>query len=87
MRRSTGVLCGVLILLAGVIIYTSLFTGQVECKVCVRFDGRLRCATAAAPDIETATRSAQTTACATITAGRAESLACDRLEPVESSCK
>lgn len=86
MRRSTAITTVILLALAALMIWTSLQVGQVECRVCMTYQGRRECAAASAPTADDALRSATTMACATITSGRAQSLECGRTPPAESTC-
>jgi hypothetical protein len=86
-RRSALIALAVLLALAALIVYSSLRVGTVECEVCLRYDGRVQCRTAAAADRETAIRSATTSACATLAAGRAASMECERTAPDVASCR
>ena len=86
-RPSTVITLAALIALVALLAWTSLSSSQVECEVCVIYRGRPNCARAAAPDRETAQKTAIDTACATISTGRAESLECSRLEPTRTMCR
>ena len=59
----------------------------VECEVCVNYQGRTNCATAAGADEMEAARSAQSTACAPIAGGMSDSIACDRATPEKRVCR
>ena len=59
----------------------------VECEVCVDFEGRSNCATAAGANEMEASRTAQTTACATIAGGMTQGMACDRIQPTKRECR
>ena len=50
-------------------------------EVCMDFQGRTNCATAAGPSQEQALRTATQTACALLASGMTESMACDRTPP------
>ncbi len=86
MRRSSVLMLLAFLLLAAIMITTSLLGAKVECEVCVTYNGRTRCGTAAAPEKNEALRTATTAACATLTSGRAESMDCERIEPASSTC-
>ena len=86
MRRSTVITLAVLLILAAVMIWTSFSDANIECEMCMTYDGRINCARAAAPTEEEAERSAKSTACATIAAGRAQSLECERTSPTRREC-
>ncbi len=69
------------LLFLAVLVYSTLGLGQVTVEVCVEFRGRANCGTAAAPTEEEAIRTATDNACATISAGVTESIACSRTLP------
>jgi hypothetical protein len=58
----------------------------VECTVCMEFEGRSACRTAAAPEREAALRGAATTACAILASGVTRGLQCDRTPPRSVQC-
>ncbi len=87
MRRSAVITLVVLLALAALIVYSSLRVGTVECEVCIRYGGQLQCRTAAAADRDAALSSATTAACATLAAGRAASMECERTPPESASCR
>ncbi len=81
---------GVLIAAAAVAVlaYTSLQQNRFECTACVVFKGRPRsCATAAAAERMEAQRSAISVACATVSGGVTEVIACGDIEPVSLVCE
>lgn len=65
----------------GVLVYSSLRLGQVTVEVCVEFNARTNCGTAAAPTEQEAIRTATDNACGTISSGVTESIACSRTPP------
>lgn len=85
--RRTGVLAAlILLLLVGMIVYSSFNATRVECEACITYDGRSNCASAAGPTRDEAITAAIDVACATIASGRASSLACGRSNPTSVSC-
>jgi hypothetical protein len=63
------------------LVYSTLRLGEVTVEVCMEFNGRSNCGTAAAPTEEEAIRTATDNACALISSGRDESMACARAAP------
>ena len=57
------------------------------CEVCVSFQGRRACRAASAGTPDEATRSALATACALVTGGVTEDLACGRTPPETVVCE
>lgn len=70
-----------LLFFLGILLYSSLRLGQVTVEVCVDFKGRTGCGTAAAPTEKEAIRTATDNACALISSGMTESIACSRTPP------
>ncbi len=69
----------VLFLLLMVVSTVSL--GQVKVEVCMEFNGRTECRTAAAPTQEEATRTAVDNACGLLASGRDQNIACSNRTP------
>jgi hypothetical protein len=85
--KNTRLLTAVfLVAIVGLVVWLSTTVGQVECRVCIEFNGLRNCATAAAPTESEAVQSARTTACGTISGGVRDSIACGNALPVERSC-
>jgi hypothetical protein len=84
--RSLLVLAGVVALVA--LLYYATFTqASTECEVCVRFEGREACQTAAADSREAAEQTALSTACAKVSSGVTGSIGCTRNPPASVSCR
>jgi hypothetical protein len=64
-----------------VLILTTVPLKQHTAEVCMTFNGRSHCATATGTTREEALRSATSTACAPISSGVTETIACDRTPP------
>jgi hypothetical protein len=64
-----------------VLAYMSMGMRQHRVEVCVNFQGRTNCRIAAGPTQEQALRTATDNACATITSGMTESMACGQTPP------
>jgi len=85
--KSTRVLTvAFLVAMAGVLFWLSNDVGRVECRVCIDFEGRRNCATAAATTQAEAIHSARNTACGTIAGGVRDSIQCGNPPPYEQSC-
>ena len=80
-----NVLLGIAAAIAFVALLTYMTMGmkQHRVEVCMEFNGRTNCATAAGPSREQALRTASETACATISSGMTESTTCGRTPPVK----
>lgn len=63
------------------LIYTTMGHGRVRCEVCITFQGRTACRTAAASSKEEAMRAALQNACALISSGVTDSIACQNTPP------
>lgn len=79
--RTKLAVAGIFILFLALVVYFSLHLGEVKVEVCVEFKGRTNCGTAAAPTEQEAIRTATDNACALISAGMTESMACARTPP------
>lgn len=79
--RTKLAVAGIFILFLALVVYFSLHLGEVKVEVCVEFKGRKDCGTAAAPTEQEAIRTATDNACALISAGMTESMACTRTPP------
>ena len=62
--------------LVGLMVYSTMQLSEHKVEVCVNFEGRSHCASAAAPTLEEATRTAQATACSLVTRNREENMVC-----------
>ncbi len=72
---------------AVLLVWNTRTSQQVECEVCVEFNGRRNCATASAANEAQAAQSAQSTACGTISSGMAESVMCGDAAPASRRCQ
>ena len=68
------------------IVYSSFQVSEVECTVCIRFDGREVCRTVSAADRTEGIQSATDNACALLTSGRTNSMRCSRTAPARAEC-
>jgi len=68
-------------LFVAVMIYSTLDLGRVTVEVCTEFNGRANCGAAAAPTEEEAVRTATDNACAVLSSGMTESIACSNTPP------
>jgi len=84
MNSRLGVLIGSAVFVVGIIValvYMSVGYHQYEVEVCITFKGRNNCGTAAGATRDEALAAAARVACATISGGVTETIACDRTEP------
>ena len=86
---SKPVIVGILfaIGLFGLILYQTLGMRQVECEVCMEFDGRTKCLTVRGQDETQATQTAKDNACSYVTVGRAEAFRCAAIPPATTRCR
>jgi len=73
----TALVIGVL----ATLIYTSIGYHQFEVELCITFEGRRACGTAAGANREEAMRAAANIACSSIASGMTDSIACGRTPP------
>ena len=78
------VLAGVLfvLLVLGVIVYSTLTLAQHRVEVCLEFNGRSSCKTASATTVEFARQAAVTNICGGLAGGVTETVACEHTVPV-----
>ena len=69
------------LLFVGLLVYLTMGQKQIRAEVCVEFQGRTNCRTAAGPTEEQAIRTATDNACATISSGMTDSMTCGRMPP------
>lgn len=86
MKRTSWVAVVVLALVGGFVVYSSFTLGTVHCEVCVEFDGREACGRVDGANEREATAAARTNACAQLTSGVTNTLACERAPTVKSEC-
>jgi hypothetical protein len=70
-----------LVVVLGVVVYTTMGVPKYRCEVCIFFNGRTACRTAGASTEAQAQRAATENACAEIASGVTESMACENTAP------
>jgi len=86
MKRSRLITVVVIALVIALFFYMSTARANEECRVCVEFQGRSNCATAAGRTAAEATQTAHSTACGPVARGMNETIACGNREPVSVQC-
>jgi hypothetical protein len=72
---------------AAFLLYRATLAGaDVTCEACVRFEGREACKSAAGPDHLAAERAAVMTACALVSGGVTDTIACQGIPPISLKC-
>lgn len=79
-RTALYVIGGVAVFIAFVV-YSTMGLRQHRVEVCVTYQGRSSCRTASASTKQQALRTAQENACALITSGMTDSMACGSTQP------
>lgn len=74
------------VVMLGIIMYETVGLRQVECEVCMEFEGRKKCLLVKAENEENATQTAKENACSFITGGRAEGFRCSATPPASVKC-
>lgn len=87
MKRSTKLTLAVLAVIIALFFYMSTAHATQECTVCVAFNGRSNCATAAGSTVAEATQTAHSTACGPVVSGMNETIACGNRAPVSVQCR
>lgn len=70
----------------GVVVYTSFDVGVVRCEVCMSFDGRQSCRAVDGATEDQARHGAINNACALISHGVTDTMACERSTPTRAEC-
>lgn len=86
-RRSTALTLAALAAFAAFLLYATLSTQRVECRVTVEFQGRRGVATASAASAREAERQARETACGPLARGMNEAIACTNAAPLRRECR
>ena len=76
-----------LVLVVGIVVYSSLRTGAIRCDVCVQFQGREACRSVDADTEQDARMGAITNACALVSSGVTDGMACNRAVPTHAECR
>jgi len=84
-RTLAGVAIGIAVV--GTIIYLAMGQFSARCEVCMQFNGRTVCETALAADRSEAQAQATSSACAQLTKGVTDVVACTRMVPKSVSCE
>ena len=69
------------------IIYETFGQKQVECEICMEFEGRSKCLTVRGETEQQALQTAKDNACSFITSGRAEGFRCSQAPPASVRCQ
>lgn len=85
--RNLAAAAVVLVPVVAVVVLSSFRVSDYECEVCMRFDGREVCRSAAAETEVEARRSAADNACAILTSGVTNTLRCTRSAPTRARCR
>lgn len=80
-----GVLFGIAML--GAIAYLSMGLNQYTCEVCVTFNERLQCRTAAGANQQTAVQTAHDNACAFLVTSKTDGFLCSQTQPTRVACQ
>jgi hypothetical protein len=87
MKRSTLLTLAAIAFVLALFFYMSTASANQECTVCMEFQGRSNCASAAGSTPAEATETAHRTACGPIASGMNETIACENRVPVSVQCR
>jgi preprotein translocase subunit SecF len=87
MKRSTVFTLAAIALVIALFFYMTTARANQQCTVCMDFQGRSNCATAAGSTAAEATETAHRTACGPIAIGMNETIACENRAPVSVQCR
>jgi hypothetical protein len=85
-RKATVITLLFALAMGGIIIYETISLRQVECEVCMEFEGRRKCLLVKGESEENAVQTAKDNACSFITNGRAEGFRCSATPPASVNC-
>ena len=85
MSRTTGILIGVIVVLAfiGLLTYSMFGLRQNRVEVCMTWNGRTECAKAAGASQQESVRTATDKACALLASGMTDSMNCTHANPAK----
>ena len=86
MKPATRLTLFAVVVLAAILLWSTLAAQKASCSVCVAYKGARNCARASAETQKEAAKSAQSTACGPIARGMAESIECDNVPPATVDC-
>ncbi len=86
MRRSTLAIVIGALALVGFLIWSMLKQRQASCELCITFQGQSACRSSAAPTSAEAINAATIAACAVVSAGVTDTIACQRTPPSQLRC-
>lgn len=87
MKKTSWIGLGLLIIFVAFMVHLSLQTGGVRCEVCIEFHGHTVCRAVDGPTQADALNGAITNACALLSAGVTDVLACERTPPTKTECR
>ena len=86
MRRASLLAIGALVAFMALVVYRSFHIAGVRCEVCLSYRGRSQCRTVEGQDEGEARMAATTNACAYLSSGVTEGMACARTLPDRVAC-
>ena len=87
MKWTSWVALGGLAALGSFIVWSSLQVAGVRCEVCVDFGAASACRAVDAASEQEALAAARNNACAQLTSGVTNMMACERTDPKSSTCR
>ena len=86
MKKTTWIAASAITALIALVVYSSFQVGGTRCEVCIQFLGAQDCRTVDGATEKEALRAAITNACAQLSSGVTDSLACERTRPTKATC-
>lgn len=86
-RTARWVIISLSLLFVTLVVYRSTQVAGHECMVCITFHGEQACRTVQGADESEALRGAITNACARISSGVTDTMACERTRPDRQDCR
>ena len=86
MARAVAIFGALFALTAILVVLGALRNREVSCEVCIEFRGRTACREALGPTHEEAVRTATDNACAFLSSGMTDTVACQNTPPTSVRC-
>jgi len=71
----------------GYVVFQSFRLESASCEICMEYNGHSQCRTVGGANVDEARQGAITNACAFLSSGVTDSMACQRTKPVSENCR
>ncbi len=87
MKKTSIAIAVFVLLVLGLIVFSTLSLGGYSCEVCMEYQGRSKCRTARGSTEEEARKTGIDNACAFLASGVTDSIACTNTPPKSVQCE